>query len=133
MKKILLIIGTILFAGISLIACVTNQTATKPETQVATNLDSNSTALGGSIENSMDKYDKEKVSHALDKPVGKTTEWVNESTGITYTVTPMKKLTYNGNPYCRQYKIISSRNDKNNEMTGTACVSSKDSTWRLVS
>lgn len=136
MKKALVVIA-ILVAGTHLAACTTNQIAPKNESMNAqttdTSLASASTAIGGNIERSMDANDKEKLSRALDKSLGKSTEWINGSTNIAYTVTPTRKLAYNGNPYCRQYTLVSVANDIKNEINGTACVSSTDSTWRVIS
>jgi surface antigen len=81
---------------------------------------------------SMDSSDKSKMSHALDKPLGKSTHWVNESTGVAYTVVPTGKVSINGNPYCRRYTTTSEKGDRKRENSGTACVGS-DSNWESIS
>lgn len=90
------------------------------------------TADNSGIESWLDKYDQDKMSHALDKPLGKATEWSNPRTGVNFTVTPIAKLTYNGNPYCRKYTIVSSRQGMQQQSTGTACVSATDSSWQII-
>jgi surface antigen len=134
MKKQGFIIAAIL---LGLTACTCNhpfQTGNNPATTtVATNENTNTAPISGEIAKSMDTADKEKVSRALDKPIGKSTDWTNETTGISYTVTPTEKLTIKGNPYCRKYKVESTMNDNHEEVNGTACVSASDSNWRLVS
>ena len=86
----------------------------------------------GGIETTLDSYDQEKMSHALDKPLGKTSDWSNPRTGIMYSVTPTGKIAFNGNPYCRKYTITSSRQGNRHESAGTACVSATDSSWQIV-
>ena|SRR3990167_7749230 len=87
--------------------------------------------VGGSMENAMDNIDKTKMFRALDNPPGKVTQWVNANTGITYTVTPIRKTTVNGNRFCRQYRITMHSINKDNEIEGTACVAS-DGNWEAV-
>lgn len=88
--------------------------------------------LAGGIEKSMDSNDRSKLNHALDNGIGKSSQWVNQNTGVTYSVVPTKKMTVGGNPYCRQYTVSAARGGKTQEKTGTACVSA-DSSWRTVS
>jgi surface antigen len=127
----------ILFTALSIAACTYSpfqkSERTSTMSPVTHQESANRSPIGGSIEKSMDSTDKEKVSHALDKPLGKSTDWTNAATGTSYTVTPIKKLAIDGNPYCRQYKIEATVNDDHQEVTGTACVSASDSSWRLVS
>lgn len=89
----------------------------------------NAEAVGGNIRNSMDENDKTKLSRALDKALGKSTQWVNENTGVTYTVIPVRKITINGNPYCRSYTTIAEKNGTERQFNGTACVGT-DSNWQ---
>jgi len=84
------------------------------------------------IEQMLDKHDKETMSHALDKPLGKATAWHNANTGASYVVTPIEKKTLNGNPFCRKYSISVSQNGSHQESTDTACVSPTDSSWQMV-
>lgn len=88
--------------------------------------------LAGEIERSMDDSDKDKLSHALDKRIGKKTEWTNNRTHITYTVIPTRKLVIDGNHFCRKYQVISEYNGAQREVDGTACVSGVDSSWQVV-
>lgn len=80
---------------------------------------------------SMDELDKSKMSHALDSPPGKSTHWQNGATGIDYTVTPIKKIVVNGNPFCRQYQVLIQKGEYKRDMTGNACVTT-DGTWHTV-
>lgn len=82
--------------------------------------------------NAMDKNDLEKMSHALDKPLGKSTSWANSMTNTNYTVTPTQKVSISGNPYCRKYTTVAVKNDQSNESTGTACVVATTGVWEAV-
>lgn len=88
--------------------------------------------VGGSIQKSMDVNDKTKMFRALDKPVGKATQWTNQYTQVSYTVVPVRKLAVKGNPFCRQYRVTSVKNAITQEINGTACVSATDSSWQVV-
>jgi surface antigen len=83
---------------------------------------------GGTIGTSMDALDKVKFSHALDKSPGKSTSWTNDSNGINYTVTPIKKVSINGNPFCRQYEVVAVKGESHRTVNGTACVAA-DGAW----
>lgn len=154
--KMLLII-----AGISLTACSTmppsettvttrqpesiksqsaQETSTKPATPTdqatlhEVNLDKtsvNAELIGGSIEKSMDQDDKTKLSRALDKAPGKTTSWENGLTGITYTVTPTKKVVIQDKPFCREYHTTATKGGQTREITGTACIAA-DGNWHTI-
>lgn len=87
--------------------------------------------VGGNVGSSMDSIDKSKLSHALDKPLGKSTNWANGNTGTNYTVVPMRKVTVNGNSFCRQYQVTVSHGEQQRNINGTACVGS-DGQWRSV-
>lgn len=80
---------------------------------------------------SMDEIDKSKMSHALDGTPGKATQWQNGATGISYTVTPIKKVVINGNPFCRQYQVTIAKGTNSRDLTGTACVTT-DGTWHTI-
>jgi surface antigen len=92
----------------------------------------NAELIGGSIEKSMDQDDKTKLSRALDKAPGKTTTWENGLTGITYTVTPTKKIVIRDKPFCREYHTTATKGGNMKEITGTACVAS-DGNWHTIS
>lgn len=87
--------------------------------------------IGGSIAGSMDENDRVKLTRALDKAPGKATDWTNANSGTHYTVTPIRKLTVNGNGLCRQYQVVAERSGQSQQMTGTACVAS-DGAWSEV-
>ena len=89
------------------------------------------TVIAGNFEKSMDQIDKSKLSHALDSPLGKSTHWSNEITGINYTVVPTAKLTIADNPFCRKYTITAARKSSTQQINGTACVGS-DGNWQAI-
>lgn len=84
--------------------------------------------IGGSVAGSMDSFDRSKLSKALDKAPGTVTTWVNANTGTDYMVTPVKKVTVNGNDFCREYQVVAVRSGNRQESTGTACVAA-DGSW----
>lgn len=87
--------------------------------------------LGGTAGRAMDKNDQTALSHALDKAPGKSTHWTNKLNGTDYTVVPTRKITINGNPYCREYHVTITSGSNTRERTGTACVG-QDSNWQEV-
>lgn len=87
--------------------------------------------VGGSIEKSMDPDDKIKMSRALDKAPGKTTSWTNNRTGMSYDVTPVRKVVFKNNPFCRTYQMAATRGSHTKEVSGTACVS-EDGNWHPI-
>lgn len=91
-----------------------------------------STVVSGDVGGRMDAIDRSKLSHALDRPIGKATSWTNANTGVTYTVVPVRKVTVNGNSFCRQYEVRASRGESQKNLDGTACVAS-DGQWQSVS
>jgi len=106
-------------------------TDTKPGFSEPTPVVPSSTTLAGDIQVVMSKEDKSKLSHALDKALGKSTEWTNELTHISYTVVPTKKVMVNDNHFCRKYTITATKNESSKEISGTACVS-EDGEWHEV-
>ena len=88
-------------------------------------------SLGGNVERSMDNNDRIKMSRALDKAPGGSTTWVNRATGISYTVTPVKKVVLNGNPYCRTYSMSATRGGQASNAGGTACIG-QSGNWESV-
>jgi len=95
------------------------------------NVNTKDPLIGGSIERSMDANDKAKMSKALDKAPGKSTVWTNDRMGITYTVTPIKKIVINNNPFCREYETMISRKYNSNTQHGTACIGD-DGNWHSL-
>jgi surface antigen len=105
-----------------------NQQAVPNETPTTTtDAGTTSTPVG----NGMSASDQNKLSHALDAPLGQPTSWVSESNGTSYTVVPTTKVTINGNPYCRKYNVKAERAGRSSAYTSTACVSS-DSSWKVA-
>lgn len=104
-------------------------TPTTPEETATTTTDAGttSTPVGGG----MSASDQDKLSHALDGPIGQPTTWVSETNGTTYTVVPTTKVTINGNPYCRKYNVKTEKGSRSNAYTSTACVSA-DSSWKVA-
>ena len=89
-------------------------------------------AGGGEIGmQSMDGTDKQKMSRAMDSATGKPTTWVNARTNISFTVTPIKKVVIENNPFCRQYHALAEKGERRKEATGTACVMS-DGSWHTI-
>lgn len=150
MKKVLLSV-TLLLSSAGLVSCATwdqytgwgsarsdrvygenlPRTAPRPpETMVASSSPTGERGVSGSI-GGMDTNDRTKLSHSLDKTPGKSTQWVNESTGVSYTVVPTRKVTINGNPYCRAYSLTASKGGKSRTIEGTACVST-DGSWQAM-
>ena len=87
--------------------------------------------VGGNLDHAMDEIDRSKMLHALDKAPGTPTHWVNANTGISYTVVPVKKVVVNGNEFCRTYTTTASRDNKEKQFGGTACVG-EDGNWRSI-
>jgi surface antigen len=92
---------------------------------------SSSEPIGGSIEKSMEKDDKIKMSRALDKSPGKTTSWTNNRNSMHYAVTPIRKIVLKDNPFCRTYQMTATRGSYTKEVSGTACVSD-DGNWHPI-
>lgn len=80
---------------------------------------------------SMDANDKLKMMRALDAGTGKPTHWENGATGVSYTVTPIRKVVVQGNPFCREYSVQASRGNATKTNGGTACVTT-DGSWHTI-
>ncbi len=87
--------------------------------------------IAGSFESAMTQEDKNKLSRALDGGLGKSTHWTNSATGYTYTVTPIRKVTIEGNPICRSFEAIATRGSSSRNTAGTACITA-DGDWHAV-
>lgn len=109
-----------------------NGTSGTPGTLVTPGSTGSNVALGGSVSNIMDNSDHLKFSRALDKPLGKMTEWQNYATGIKYSVTPNKKVSVNNNSICRTYTLTYIKSASSNVLNGTACVDIADGNWHEV-
>lgn len=89
--------------------------------------------IGGAIGKNMDDTDKLKMNQALENnAVGQPNYWKNNRTDNSYTVTPTKNVTVDGNPYCREYRTTAIIAGKRQQMYGTAC-REQDGTWKMVS
>lgn len=87
--------------------------------------------IGGSVGKSMDDSDQLRMSRSLENnSVGQPAYWQNAQTGTTYTVTPIKNVTYNGNPYCREYHTVANIGGKRQQVYGTAC-RKPDGAWQI--
>lgn len=87
--------------------------------------------IGGAIGKNMDDTDRLKMSRSLENnPVGKPAYWQNAQTGARYTVTPVRNVSYNGNPYCREYRTVANIGGKQQQMYGTAC-RQPDGAWQV--
>lgn len=87
--------------------------------------------ISGHLSSSMDELDKSKMWHALDNPIGKSSQWVNGKTGVEYTVVPTKKVSINDNQFCRHYTTTAKKSGRSKQISGVACVSS-DGNWHSV-
>lgn len=134
MKKMTLGGIFVLFAMI-LAACSSNPLTMKQNTHGnvpdGQEMRESTASVGGNLAKSMDSIDKDKLSHALDKPFGKETTWTNAMSGITYSVIPVKKETVNGNSFCRTYQVTATKGENKKEYSGTACVSDSG-TWEGI-
>lgn len=79
----------------------------------------------------MSGADRAKLAHALDSPPGKTSNWINTNSGVSYSVTPIRKVTINNNHLCRVYTSTAMRNGQKQEITGTACIGD-DGAWHKI-
>src|SRR5690242_1453435 len=61
--------------------------------------------IGGANGKNMYDTDKLKMMHAMEhNSVGKPAYWQNEKSGTRYTIVPTKNVSYDRNPYCREYR-----------------------------
>ncbi|MES2219293.1 MAG: RT0821/Lpp0805 family surface protein [Pseudomonadota bacterium] len=88
--------------------------------------------LGGQIGRSMDMADRARMNNAFENnAVGQPAYWQNNNTGVTYDVTPTRNISYEGNPYCREYHSTAIIAGKNQQIYGTAC-RKPDGSWEVV-
>lgn len=87
--------------------------------------------IGGAIGRNMDDSDHQRMSQSLENnSVGQPAYWQNSQTGASYTVTPVKNVAYNGNPYCREYRTVANVAGKRQQVYGTAC-RKPDGSWQI--
>lgn len=87
--------------------------------------------LGGQLASGMDSMDRSHLSHGLDGPVGRATQWISTRSGVQYTLIPTQKFTMNGNSFCRQYTLTATRGTQSHTISGSACVD-QNSNWESV-
>ena len=87
-------------------------------------------AIGREIGRDLDDGDRACVGHALElaKP-GQRVRWVNETSGVTYVITP--KAGTSGDS-CRPYTLSMTRSGQVKNADGKAC-RVKDGTWQIRS
>ncbi len=88
--------------------------------------------VGGTIAQAMDSNDREKMFRALDKSIGKPTQWVNQRTQIKFTVVPTAKVAVQGNQFCRKYMVTAIGHQNKQQTNGLACVSQTNSAWQEI-
>ncbi len=88
--------------------------------------------IGGAIGKNMDDTDRLKMTQALEtNKLNQPAYWQNQKSGSSYTVTPTKNVTVDGNPYCREYTTTAIIAGKKQQMYGTAC-RKPDGTWEMA-
>jgi surface antigen len=89
--------------------------------------------IGGAIGRNMDATDRMRMGQALENnTIGRPAYWQNANTGNSYSVTPVQNVTYDGNPYCREYRTTAMIAGKRQQMYGTAC-RQPDGSWKMIS
>ena len=89
--------------------------------------------IGGALGKHMDDTDRLKMNQAMEQnSVGQPAYWRNQKTDASYTVVPTKDVTYDGNPYCREYRSTAIIAGKKQQVYGTAC-RQPDGSWQMVS
>jgi surface antigen len=88
--------------------------------------------IGGQVGKSMDETDRLRMNQALNNnAVGQPAYWTNAHSRTTYKVVPVKNVTVNNNPYCREYRTTADIAGKKQQVYGTAC-RQPDGTWQAV-
>lgn len=88
--------------------------------------------IGGAIGKNMDETDRLKMNQAMEQnSLGQPAYWTNQKTNTSYTVVPTKNVSYDGNPYCREYRSTAIIAGKKQQVYGTAC-RQPDGTWQAV-
>lgn len=129
MKFSLIRLACFTLAAMGVVSCTSNgdilgNSSSGNEAMMA----SGDAATGTVGSGSMDSIDRNKLSHALDKSIGKETTWQNASTGVTYTVVPTRKTTVGSNSLCREYRVTKAYGGNTSESQGIACVGT-DGSW----
>jgi len=88
--------------------------------------------IGNAIGKNMDDTDRLKMNQAMEQnSLGQPAYWTNQKTDDSYTVVPTKNVSYDGNPYCREYRSTAIIAGKKQQIYGTAC-RQPDGTWQTV-
>lgn len=88
--------------------------------------------LGNVIGKQMDDADRRKMGQALDQNAyGQSTQWKNDQTGATYTVTPKATFERNGRE-CRTFEQEAIVDGQPRTMTGTACRRADGDSWEVT-
>ena len=88
--------------------------------------------IGNRIGKNMDDTDRLKMNQAMEQnSTGQPAYWQNQKTNTSYTVVPTKNVTYDGNPYCREYRSTAIIAGKKQQVYGTAC-RQPDGSWQTV-
>ena len=75
-----------------------------------------------SIDKNLDDHDRSRFAEVLENnPKGEVSYWQNTAATITYTLTVVKNVNYQDNPYCRQFRLLVSQNGQHLEREGIAC------------
>lgn len=77
--------------------------------------------IGAKIGGDIDSSDRACMGHALELAAErKTVVWTNQATGVTYRLTPTRKVG-DGTQPCREFRTVVSRGKKKETLTGVAC------------
>lgn len=149
MKKILTYF-IVIFVGISLVGCSSNQDVGTVTGGVLGGLIGSrfgggtgqlvaigagavvGAYLGGRIGKTMDQQDQARMQAALEQNnVGQPAYWTNQRSGNSYTVVPVRNVTVQSNRYCREYRTTANIAGKQQQIYGTAC-RQPDGSWKVV-
>jgi surface antigen len=87
--------------------------------------------VGREIGREMDERDRACVGHALELAKdGQSVRWMNESTGVTYIVTPTTAYRSSGEP-CRAFRLKTSAEGKS-RTTETGACQTGEGTWKFM-
>jgi surface antigen len=122
-------IGTVLGAAVG--GVVGSQVGDDSNRAVATVLGAVIGAvIGRQIGRNMDERDRACVGHALELAKdGQSVRWLNETTGVTYVLTPSGSGQAAG--ACRDFELQATRNGRTEVQPSRACRTG-DGTWQMV-
>lgn len=77
--------------------------------------------IGAKIGQSIDEADRACMGHALELAGrSNTVVWTNQTTGVTYQLTPTRNINHAKSP-CREFRTVVSSGRNRDTLTGTAC------------